>query len=102
MTQKQFEKAFKEVLEKYNISYYKEYDITRAVVKTILGDLQIGLHEGWISMRFISDDFKLEKFYEIFSELEGVNHTFKWNIHLNEKGDCIAELEDRLDFLMNK
>ena len=100
MTKKEFEKAFKEVLKKYNISYIKEFDVLRATILTSLGVLQIGCLDGWIAMRFISDDFSISKFFAEFPEHENINrHSFKWNIHFHKKENCILELKNRLSKL---
>jgi hypothetical protein len=99
MKQKEFEKAFKEVLKKYNISYIKEFDVLRATILTSLGVLQIGCLDGWIAMRFISDDFSVSKFFAEFPK-ENINrHSFKWNLHCHEKENCILELKNRLNKL---
>jgi len=101
MTQLKFESEFKKILKEYNIDFYKEYDRLHAKAMTNLGELWISCNDGWVSMRFVSEDFSVFKFFAKFSEDEPLNKwSNKWNIHFHEKEDCLFELDSRLNTLM--
>ena len=98
MNQKQFETGYKKILKSYGIDYNKELE---AEVKTILGNLYIKCLDGWIAMRFLDKDFSVSSFYAKFSKDTPLNNfSFKWNIHSFDRGDCLDELDNRLNALM--
>jgi len=102
MTQRKFETKFKKILKSYSIETAKEYDRLLAKPKTNLGELNITCCDGWIAMRFEQEGFSVSKFFAKFSESEQINpHTFKWNIHFNDKETSLIELDERLNVLIN-
>jgi hypothetical protein len=98
MTQKQFEKLFKQILGDYYIKVDKDL---RANADTFLGGLEITCRAGWIAMRFTDEDFSVSSFYALFSQNETFNvWTRKWNIHFEDRKDMLIELDERLNILM--
>jgi hypothetical protein len=98
MTQKQFEKLFKQILGDYEIKVDKDL---KASADTALGGLEITCRDGWIAMRFTDEDFSVSNFYALFSQNETFNvWSFKWNIHFEDRKDVLIELDERLNILM--
>jgi len=93
MTQAKFEKEFKRILKTDRLSLE---------INTKLGSLYIHCLDGWIAMRFIDNDFSVSKFFAEFSEHEPLNKwSWKWNIHFATREDCLQELQDRLEILID-
>ena len=98
MQQKQFEKLFKQILGDYKIKVDKDL---RASADTALGGLEITCRDGWIAMRFTDEDFSVSNFYALFGGYENLNiHSFKFNIHSEDRKDVLIELDERLNILM--
>jgi hypothetical protein len=52
-------------------------------------------------MRFTDEDFSVSNFYALFGSYENFNlHSFKFNIHYQDRKDVLIELDERLNILM--